>query len=97
MREGLIERHLRKQVRKAGGRAYKWVSPGNRGVPDDIVFFPGAAFLVETKSTTGVLSALQRVQKKELAKYGFEVVVLRSKVEVDEWVAMQSGTLRGKT
>ena len=41
MREKDIEKILVEQVRKLGGRAYKWVSPGNDGVPDRIVIFPG--------------------------------------------------------
>ena len=28
-------------IRKLGGRAFKWVSPGNDGVPDRIVVLPG--------------------------------------------------------
>lgn len=34
MREKDIEKILVAEVRKLGGRAYKWVSPGNDGVPD---------------------------------------------------------------
>ena len=41
MREKDIEKILVAEVRKLGGRAYKWVSPGNDGVPDRIVIFPG--------------------------------------------------------
>ena len=43
MREKDIEKILVAEVRKLGGRAYKWVSPGNDGVPDRIVIFPGKA------------------------------------------------------
>ena len=28
-------------MKKLGGRAYKWVSPGNDEVPDGIVILPG--------------------------------------------------------
>lgn len=34
MRERDIERILVDEVRRLGGRAYKWTSPGNAGVPD---------------------------------------------------------------
>lgn len=34
MLERDIEKVLVREVRKLGGRAYKWVSPGNDGVPD---------------------------------------------------------------
>ena len=43
MTEKEIERILVTGVRDLGGRAYKWVSPGNAGVPDRIVIFPGQA------------------------------------------------------
>ena len=40
MLEKDIEKILVGEVKKLGGRAYKWVSPGNDGVPDRIVVFP---------------------------------------------------------
>ena len=40
MRESEIEKILVYEVKKLGGIAYKWVSPGNDGVPDRIVVFP---------------------------------------------------------
>ncbi len=94
MRESKIEKHLKKAVKKAGGIAYKWVSPNQGGVPDEIVFFPGLCFLVELKSSIGKLSPLQKAQHRRLAAIGFDVVVLNSIDAVDEWVAMQKGALR---
>ena len=40
-REKQIEDHLRNKVKKLGGRAYKFVSPGNSGIPDRLVILPG--------------------------------------------------------
>lgn len=37
MRESTIENHLKLVAAACGMRAYKWVSPGLRGVPDQIV------------------------------------------------------------
>ena len=34
MREREVEKILVDGIRKLGGRAFKWVSPGNDGVPD---------------------------------------------------------------
>lgn len=63
MKEKDIEKILVAEVKKLGGRAYKWVSPGNDGVPDRIVVLPGERpYFVELKSETGRLSALQKVQ-----------------------------------
>lgn len=77
MREKDIEKILVVEVRKLGGRAYKWVSPGNDGVPDRIVIFPGKApAFVELKTDTGKLSALQAVQIRRLGELGQKVYVI---------------------
>lgn len=76
MREKDIEKILVTEVRKLGGRAYKWTSPGNDGVPDRIVFFPGRApVFVELKTDTGKLSPLQKVQIDRLQQLGQKVYV----------------------
>lgn len=54
MRERAIETYLSERVRQAGGRAYKWSSPGRRGVPDRLVLMPGGrCYGVELKSERG--------------------------------------------
>lgn len=78
MREKEIEKILTAEVKKLGGVAYKWVSPGNAGVPDRIVVFPGRApVFVELKSDTGKLSALQEVQIRRLKELGQKVYVVK--------------------
>lgn len=78
MKEKDIEKILVAEVRKIGGRAYKWVSPGNDGVPDRIVFFPGGRqVFVELKTDTGQLTRLQRIQIKRLRDLGQPVYVVR--------------------
>ena len=57
MREKEIEKILVECVKRLGGRAYKWTSPGNDGVPDRIVILPDTRVIfVELKTDTGVLS-----------------------------------------
>lgn len=76
MREKDIEKILVAEVKKLGGRAYKWTSPGNDGVPDRIVIFPGRApVFVELKTDTGKLSQLQKVQIDRLQQLGQKVYV----------------------
>ena len=41
-RESLIEKHLVAEVKKAGGVAFKFVSPGRRSVPDTLFCYPAA-------------------------------------------------------
>ena len=77
MTEREIEKKLVDGVRKLGGRAYKFVSPGNDGVPDRIVVLPGISpVFVELKTETGRLSSLQNVQIKKLKDLGQDVQVL---------------------
>ena len=67
MRERDVEKVLVDEVRRLGGRAYKWTSPGNAGVPDRIVIMPGRRpIFVELKADGGTLSTLQLVQIKRL-------------------------------
>lgn len=78
MREKDIEKVLVDEVKKLGGRAYKWVSPGNAGVPDRIVIFPDSEpVFVELKTDTGTLTAIQKVQIDRLQALGQEVWVVR--------------------
>lgn len=78
MREKDIEKILVNGVKDAGGRAYKWVSPGNNGVPDRIVILPeGRIVFVELKTESGTLSSLQRVQIKRLRELGQTVEIVK--------------------
>lgn len=83
-----IEKRLAKRVREElGGRAYKFVSPGNDGVPDRIVFLPnGETWFVELKAERGKLTKLQLVQLQRLAALRQRVVVLNGRQEVDRFV-----------
>ena len=84
MLEKDIEKILVSQIKKLGGRAYKWVSPGNDGVPDRIVILPGRPpTFVELKTDTGRLSSLQRIQIKRLRELGQDVRILYGLQEVD--------------
>lgn len=78
MLERELEKILVSEVKKLGGRAYKWVSPGNDGVPDRIVIFPDRKpIFVELKTDKGKLSPLQKVQIDRLLKLGQYVTVVK--------------------
>lgn len=64
--ESQIEAYLRVEMRKRGGKAYKWVSPGNPGVPDRIVVFGGQVVFVELKASGEELSRRQELRIAEL-------------------------------
>lgn len=86
MREKDIEDYLRDQVKTIGGKAYKYVSPGNAGVPDRLVCLPGGvAVFVELKAPGKKSTPLQTKQQMNLRKLGFTVFHdIDSKSKVDE-------------
>lgn len=72
-----IEKFLNDNIKKLGGRSYKFVSPGNSGVPDRIIFLPGGRiYFVELKTKKGGPSALQKLQHRRFKELGHEVYLL---------------------
>lgn len=88
MRESILEKRLVREVEKIGGLSPKWVSPGNRGVPDRLVILPnGRTVYVEMKATGKSLDPLQRKWAEKLKKLGHEVYTLDSVESIDSFVA----------
>ena len=86
MLEKDIEKLFRDEIKKAGGKAYKFTSPGNDGVPDRIVMLPdGRIVFVELKTDTGKLSRLQELQCRQIAELGQTVRVLHGLAEVRDF------------
>ena len=78
MRESELERILVNETRKEGGKAYKWISPGNDGVPDRIVFFPdGKVYFVELKADRGRPRPVQLRQLEILSDLKQDAGVVR--------------------
>lgn len=87
MKESAIEARLVRMVRERGGLCYKFISPGNPGVPDRIIITPdGRTIYVELKTEVGRLSAMQEWQHKELKKRNIDVRVLKGLNQVKEFV-----------
>ncbi len=87
MRESTIEKYFVAQVKAAGGVAFKFVSPSNRGVSDRIVCLPdGSTWFVELKAPSGRLSPLQRHFQSEMARLNQNYACLWSKEHVDQWI-----------
>ncbi len=92
MRERDIEIYLREQVKKIKGRAYKFESPGNAGVPDRIILLPGGrVFFIELKAQGRKSSPLQVAQQKRIATLGCTVLVIDSLQGVEEFIAKVIG------
>lgn len=87
MRESAIERRLVREVERIGGLALKWVSPGNRGVPDRIVILPaGRVVFVELKRPGGRLAPLQKRWARLLESFGHTVYKIESMEEIDDFI-----------
>lgn len=83
MLEKQVERKLVEGVKRLGGRALKWVSPGTVGVPDRTVLLPGGRVVfVELKTETGRLSSAQKIQLAKLSSLGMDVRVLYGEKDV---------------
>ncbi len=78
MLEKDVEKVLVDTVKTAGGRAYKFTSPGNAGVPDRILCLPdGRTVFVELKADNGQLTALQSKQIRRLRDLNQDVRVCK--------------------
>lgn len=72
--EKKIEQRLRAEVKKRGGMAVKFVSPGLDGVPDRLLLFHGGvSAFVELKAPGKKLRPLQERRKRQLEALGFKV------------------------
>ena len=80
MREVEIEKELVREVRKAGGWAFKFVSPGRCGIPDRIVVLPeGRVCFVELKAPKEKPRASQKVVMRRLCRLKVPVVTIDNK------------------
>lgn len=85
MQEKELEAKFRERVKAAGGRAYKFVSPGNSGVPDRLVILPGGCTgFVELKQRGKKPTKLQARQHSILRNLGCYVAVLDRPEDIGE-------------
>jgi hypothetical protein len=83
MTEKELELMLVKEVKRRGGRAYKFISPGINGVPDRLVLLPyGRAGFVEVKAPGKKMRPNQIKRKRELESLGFLVYCLDDPEEI---------------
>lgn len=87
MRESAIEGKLTRDIKKAGGVALKFTSPGSRGVPDRLVLLPdGRHFFVELKRPGEKPEPLQLWWHEKLRALGHDVRVIDSPSGVKAFV-----------
>ena len=77
MREKVIEQKLAAAIKKAGGIALKFVSPGFDGMPDRLLLLPdGKIAFVEVKAPGKKPRPLQLARHRLLRKLGFQVYII---------------------
>ena len=87
MLEKEVEKFLVREVKKLGGISFKFISPGNAGVPDRIVILPnGRVVFAELKTDMAKLTKLQEVQIKKISDLGADARVLRGIEGVKEFI-----------
>lgn len=88
MLEKEIEKRMREAIKKAGGRAYKFLSPGCVGVPDRIVIMPGGKiYFVELKRSGESLRPIQKQQVRRLRDLGCQVRTVAGLEEMAAFLA----------
>ena len=87
MREKTVETKLVSAVRRSGGLALKFVSPGTAGVPDRLILFPGGKIaFCEVKAPGGKPRPLQVRRIEQLRGLGFRVYVVDNEEKTGEMI-----------
>ena len=72
-------------MKKRGGIAPKWVSPGMAGVPDRLVLLPkGKIAFVELKAPGEEPRPLQKAMMRRIGRLGFPVYVIDRKESIEK-------------
>ena len=85
---------MRLYSRACGGKAYKFVSPGNPGVPDRICVFPGGAVVFVELKRPGRENGLSPQQEKTISYLrglGFHVWVINDLPDFKKRLAQEFG------
>lgn len=83
MREKTIEQKFVMEVKRVGGLAVKFTSPGFDGVPDRIALLPGGKMaFVEVKAPGEKPRPLQLARHRLLRRLGFKVYVLDNESQI---------------
>lgn len=75
-KESLVEKAVCKHAQTLGFLVYKFVSPGQKGVPDRLFLRKGHVIFVEFKAPGEAPDPMQEEQHKRLRDAGFQVEVI---------------------
>lgn len=89
--EKYLERALCDGMKELGGAAYKFVSPGHRGVPDRMCILPcGCIVFIELKSKGKKPSPLQVLEIARIRSLGGVVKVIDNYRQLEDELASMS-------
>lgn len=78
-----LEQVLTKEVKKRGGLALKFISPGMSGVPDRLIMMKGGRIaFIELKAPGKKMRPLQIKRKRQLETLGFLVYCIDNKDQI---------------
>ncbi|HZK56684.1 MAG TPA: VRR-NUC domain-containing protein [Clostridia bacterium] len=86
MLEKDIEKKLKEEIKRIGGRAFKFTSPGINGVPDRMVLYKGKCYFVELKKPGETPNKLQKAVHRKFKRLGFEVYIIDSLAKVGDFI-----------
>lgn len=86
-REKSIESYFTDKIKSIGGICYKFVSPGNSGVPDRVVLYKGCVAFIELKRPGAKPRKLQRLVMQDIIGQGVPAFAINSKEQVDNFIA----------
>ena len=87
MFESRIERRLKNEVERRGGKALKFTPQGYAGMPDRIILIPGGkTVFVELKAPGKKPRPLQVKRARELHTLGFRVYLIDSIESINSFI-----------
>ncbi len=87
IKERDVERYFKAQLEKRGALVFKFVSPGQIGVPDRVVLLPGGRVVfAEMKAPRAKPRPLQRAVFSRMARAGHPVYIIDSREAVKKFV-----------
>ncbi len=87
MTEREVERFFKAQLEKRGAIVWKFVSPGQAGVPDRVVLLPGGRVVfAEMKAPGEKPRPLQRAVFARMARAGHPVYIIDSREAVKKFM-----------
>jgi hypothetical protein len=86
MLEKYLEEKLRASVKRLGGLALKFTSPGFNSVPDRVILFNGRTWFVEVKRPGQKPTPEQRICHQKFLSLGIRVWVVSSDETLKEFL-----------